>query len=283
MGALWTRSVDFFLYQEGSTRPAALMRIGLVALIWTRFAKEFLFYRNLAPYSVVLSTALFLGTTLMFFGLWTRFASVLTGCTLMSFYYYLGFGKGVEPFTHHHTYVLGISACLLALSPCGQSYSWDRWNALNKAEAAGTPPPTEQGPQWAIRLIAMQVSLIYFWSAWDKVNPGFLTGERLEHITMYLYLGSDYPKSPLFHPIMVFLAWSTVLLELVLAFGLWFRPALRWLIPIGMGFHAILYVFLPVGTYSLNMWLLYLAFLDPEAVHRMMDRLSGVPSRPNAA
>ena len=61
------------------------------------------------------------------------------------------------------------------------------------------------------------------------------------------------------------------------ATGLWFRPALRWLIPIGMGFHAILYIFLPVGTYTLNMWLLYLAFLDPDAVHRMLDRLPGVP------
>ena len=100
----------------------------------------------------------------------------------------------------------------------------------------------------------------------------------MEHYTMYLYLGSDYPKSVLFHPAMVLLAWSTVALEFGLAFGLWWKRAQKFLIPFGMVFHALLYVLLPVGTYSLNMWLLYLAFLDPDAVHRFLDRLSGVSS-----
>jgi hypothetical protein len=96
----------------------------------------------------------------------------------------------------------------------------------------------------------------------------------MEHFAMYLYLGSDYPKSSLFHPAMVGLAWTTVSVELVLAFGLWFKRLQPWLIPLGLIFHALLYVLLPVGTYSLNMWLLYLAYLDPDAVHRFLDRMA---------
>jgi len=270
------RTWDFLVHDEASTRPAALIRMGLVVLIWTRYASDFLLYQNLEPYYLFHGVSLFVATTLLFFGAFTRFAALWTAATMVSFYYYLGFEKGIEPYTHHHTYVLAITAVLLALSPCGKSYSWDRWQSLKKAELAGEAAPLERGPQWALRLMALQVSLIYFWSAYDKCNPAFLSGERMEHYAMYLYLGSDYPKSALFHPAMVMLAWTTIALEFSLTFGLWWRRIQKWLIPLGMIFHGLLYVLLPVGTYSLNMWLLYLAFLDPDAVHRFLDRLSGL-------
>lgn len=278
MGSMWRKSVDYMLYQEGSTRPAALMRIGLVLLVWTRYADDFLLFRNLETYYLLHGVGFYVFTTMLFFGAFTRIASVATAVILVSFYYYFGFEKGVEPYTHHHTYVLAITACLLALSPCGKSYSLDRWWAIRRAEERGEEAPLEQGPQWAMRLLAIQVTLIYFWSAYDKCHPGYLSGDRMEHYAMYLYVGSDYPNSSLFHPFMVFLAWTSVLLEYTLAIGLWFKRLQRYLVPIGMVFHGLLYVLLPVGTYSLNMWLLYLAFLDPDAVHRCIDRLSGAQS-----
>ena len=265
---------DFLVHQEGSSRPAALIRIGLVVLVWTRYASDFLLYKNLEPYYLLHGISLFVASTLLFFGAFTRLAAIGTAATLVSFYYYLGYAKGIEPYTHHHTYVLAVTAVLLACSPCGKSYSWDRWRALKKAQRIGEPPPAETGPQWALRLMVLQVSLIYFWSGFDKCNPAFLSGERMEHYAMYLYIGSDYPKSAWFHPAMVGLAWSTVFLEFALAFGLWWKRTHKVLIPFGMMFHAILYVLLPVGTYSLNMWLLYLAVLDPDEVHRFIDEIS---------
>jgi hypothetical protein len=268
------RAWDFLVHQEGSSRPAALIRIGLVVLVWTRYASDFLLYKNLEPYYLLHGFSLFVASTLLFFGAFTRLAAIWTAATLVSFYYYLGYAKGIEPYTHHHTYVLAVTAVLLACSPCGKSYSWDRWRALKKAQRIGEPPPAESGPQWALRLMVLQVSLIYFWSGFDKCNPAFLSGERMEHYAMYLYIGSDYPKSAWFHPAMVGLAWSTVFLEFALAFGLWWKRTHRVLIPFGMMFHAILYVLLPVGTYSLNMWLLYLAVLDPDEVHRFIDEIS---------
>lgn len=274
------RGWNYMLHAEGSSRPAALIRMGLVVLVWTRYAEDFLLYKNLEPYYLLHGVSLFVASTLLFFGAFTRLAAIWTAATLVSFYYYMGFAKGIEPYTHHHTYVLAITGVLLACSPCGKSYSWDRWRAVVRAEESGQPLPDETGPQWALRLMALQVSLIYFWSGFDKCNPAFLSGERMEHYAMYLYLGSDYPKSALFHPAMVGLAWSTVFLEFALAFGLWWKRAQRVLVPFGMFFHAMLYVLLPVGTYSLNMWLLYLAFLDPDDVHRFIDRISGSRARP---
>jgi hypothetical protein len=278
----WRRLVDFFLYEEASTRPAALMRIGLVGLLWARYASDFLLFRNLEPYYLLHGISFFAATTLMFFGAWTRLSSLWTAATVVSFYYYLGYAKGVESYTHHHTYLLGIGACFLALAPCGRSYSWDRWRALKKAERTGSAPPLERGPQWAIRLLALQLSLIYFWTAFDKCSGAFLSGERLENHLMYLFLGSDYPQNAWFHPLMVSVAWVTVSLEFVLCFGLWVKRFQRWLIPVGLVFHGLFYVLLPVGPFSLTMWLFYLAYLDPDAVHNFLDRLSAVPAPSNA-
>jgi hypothetical protein len=89
------------------------------------------------------------------------------------------------------------------------------------------------------------------------------------------YFGSDFPRSPLFHAAMVFLAWATVVLEYLLAFGL-FVPRLQGpLLLAGFLFHAIIYITLPVATFSVTMWVLYLAFLDPDRVHAILDRSAG--------
>ena len=49
MGSVLQRSWDFMVHEEGSSRPAALIRMGLVLLVWTRYAEDFLLYKNLEP------------------------------------------------------------------------------------------------------------------------------------------------------------------------------------------------------------------------------------------
>jgi hypothetical protein len=261
---------------EGSTRSVALMRIGIVLVAWSRYAEDLSFYKRLEWDFLAVGASFFVSTTLMLFGVWSRVTTAWAGATmLLGTYAYLGLQRGVEPWTHHHTYLLCIATCLLALTPCGGSYSWDRWRVVVRAEREGHAPPPERGPLWAQRLIALQVAAVYFWGAYNKTTSGFLGGDGLEFVSMSLYLGSDYPQSPLFHPAMVFLAWCTVALEYTLAFGLFFRSLHRWLIPAGFLFHAIIYVTLPVATFSATMWLLYLAFLDPDEVHAFLDRIGG--------
>lgn len=268
--------IDRTVLFEGSTRPAALMRIGLVWIAWARYAEDLSFWRQVEWDFFVVGASFFVSTTLMLLGVWSRFATAWAGATmLLGTYAYLGFQRGVEPWTHHHTYLLSVATCLLALTPCGRSYSWDRWRAVMRSEREGVSVPPERGALWAQRLIALQVAAVYFWGAYNKTTTGFLSGAALEFVAMSLYLGSDYPQSPLFHSAMVFLAWAIVLLEYALAFGLFVRPLRRWLIPAGLLFHAVIYVTLPVATFSATMWLLYLAFLDPERVHAFTDRLTG--------
>lgn len=262
------------LTAEGSTRTAALMRIGLPLLIWSRLGSHFLLYKHHEPLRLLLVVAFFVTTTAMLVGWRSRLASAGTGLTMMAIYYWMGMAGGVESYTHHHIYVLAIAPLLLACTECGRSWSWDRWRALRR----GTAPP-ERGPTWGLVLITLQLSQIYLWGAVSKCSGAFLSGERLEQIFMRLYVGSDYPDVAGFHELMVAGAVGAIVLEVVLAVGLFIRRTHRWLLPLGILFHAFMYVTLPVATFSASMCLLYLAVLEPDQAHSIIDEISGWKNR----
>lgn len=275
LNGLMKRAWAWAVHTEGSTRSAALIRIGLVLLIWTRFSEELLLFKRLVPTGLAFSISYFAWTTLMLAGLASRVSTLVVSAHVFFIYFYGGYVQGNEPWTHHHVYLLGWAAFLCALTPCGRSYSVDRWLAVRRAERAGRPPPPERGNLWGLRLIALQLSLLYLWTAFDKTNWGFLSGERMEQYAMYFYFGSVYPAWPGFHEFMLLLAWIVVLLEYALGVGLLFRRTRRWLVWPGLALHGLFYVLLPVLTYSLTMWLLYLALFDADRVHAVIERLNG--------
>ncbi len=274
---------DFFslhvLDDEGSTRPVALMRIGLVFLIWTRWAGQWLPFRTfniMHPEIILIGFSFYLFTLLMLAGVWARWATLGSGITLLVVYYYLGHALGMEPATHHHVYLLAISTTLLALTPCGKSFSWDRYAAAKKALRENKPLPEEKGPLWATRLIALQLSIMYLATAYDKTNLYFLSGVHLESLWMRYY-GSDYPAVFDWPAMSSSAAIFTVILEYVLAFGLWIPRFQKWLIPVGVIFHLMLYYLLPVWTFSLTVCLLYLSFIPPKKIHNFIDFLVSKP------
>jgi hypothetical protein len=265
------RLYRYLLLTEASTRSSALLRIGIVALLWCKWGGDFLLFLDKPTDQRWIGFSFYVSTFLMFFGIATRVSALWTAATMLAIYYWMGFHDGVEPYTHHHTGLLCVATALIALTPCGVSWSFDRWLAVRRASRRGEAPPPERAPVWGLRLVALQVSVLYLSTSFDKLNVAFLSGVRLQHHAMSLYLGSDYPTSPAFPWVTQAFAILTVLCELGLAFGLWI-PRARWfLIPVGIVFHAILYVTLPVSTFSLTMWLLYLAFLDPDTVHHFLE------------
>ena len=169
-----------------------------------------------------------------------------------------------------------VATCLLALTPCGRSYSVDRWRALQRGIRQKSKLPLERGPLWGTRLIALQISLVYFWSAYAKATKSFYTGERMEDLYMYYFFGSDYPTIPGFHELMVVISVGAILLECLLAVGLWFPRFQKWLIPAGIFLHLVFYYTLDVWTFSVTVILLYLVYVPPDTVHRVIDQMSGV-------
>ena len=271
---------DRFLNRQTSTRSSALLRLLLPLLLWARFANELLVFRDLDPARIALSINFFASTTLMWIGWKSRWATAWAGATALSMVYGFGVWADVEPWVHHHTTFVAHCTALLALTPCGDSFSVDRWLVLQKARAASRPPPAERGATWGLGLIALQTSTLYAFSAWDKTQMAFLSGQRLEHIFHTLYWGAD--PIPLLGVSTLFAcaAILTVIVEYALALTLFIPRLQRASIAVGLMLHAAIYLLLPVSIFTLTVWATYLAYLDPDRVNAVLRPLLNEPPDP---
>ncbi|MCO4748030.1 MAG: HTTM domain-containing protein [Proteobacteria bacterium] len=263
-----------FLMREGSTRPAGLVRILLALLLWARFAVEFAPYHNVAQRFPVLALLFWISTPLMLIGFRAQLSTLLAGLTLCGAVFYAGVAHGHEHYVHHHVYMLAASTLWLGVAPCGGSYSVDRWLSVRRARRDGVEPPPERGPQWGVTVVLIQLSACYFWSAYDKSTPAFLSGARLTQILVTKYGTSDIPFAG-FEWLCQIGAWATVLGEFGLAAGVLFKR-LAWLVvPAGLLMHALFFLALPVSTFSLTCMALYLLVVDPDDVHAFLDAIQG--------
>jgi len=260
---------------HGSTRSAGLLRCLWGLILWARWADELLPFKRHEVDHYILGALFFVSTSGMVVGFFSRLSCFVAGLVTLTMVFYFGYIAGVESWTHHHTTFLAVVTFVLAFTPSGKSFSLDRVLAIRKAEARGDVWPDEFGNVWALRLVGLQLSAIYFWGAIDKCRMAYLGGDRVEQPFMYLYFGSDYPGD-WFHICAVVLAVSSVLLELFLTFGLWIRRMMLPLMVLGILFHAGIYYLLPVTVFSVASVAAYLAYMPPDEVHRFIDRLLGV-------
>jgi hypothetical protein len=267
--------LDGVLDRESSTRSSALLRIGLAVLVFTRFGPESMLDHRIDWLGAVILIAFWSSTTAMLLGYRSQLSAAATALTLIA-----GVGRfglqlhdtGWQP--HHHGYLLIAATIGCALTPCGRSYSLDRWFALDRSQAAGVSPPAERGRVCALYLIALQLSAVYFWGAYNKTTLGWLSGDKLESQLAAFVFDSDPPSVPGWHALVLAGSIGTVVLEYLLAVGLWFPPLRRWLIPIGIAFHILIYLTLPVTIFSALSCLLYVTYIDADEVHAAIERIS---------
>lgn len=263
------------LAEEASTRSSALLRIGAVLLLWSRFAAEWSLFIDIEPWKAALSLAFYLFTPLFLIGWASRWTGLGTAVTALLLSHHVGMTRGFEPYQHHHVVALTIGVALIALLPTGRSWSVDRALALRRSARTGSPPPPERGPTWARHLLTLHVVCIYAYGTLAKLSPAYLRGDRFTHYLMRLYLGSDLPDGRWFAPVMAGMAWGSVLIEPFIAMGL-LVPRLRAAaIIVGLGFHGLIYWTLPVGTFSLTMALFYLAAIPPDRFEAGLRWLEG--------
>ncbi len=159
-----------------------------------------------------------------------------------------------------------IEALVLALSPCGAALS------LDQARSTGTFWSAQQRPQWAVRLLQLQMSLIYLASALSKIN-----GATWPHGTAVSY-ALRLPDLVLVSPphwvtnsplLMNAATWATLVIELSLGLLVWNRRLRPWVLAVGVVMHTIIMLTVAVGFFTLAMFVLYLAFISPETVQRL--------------
>lgn len=250
---------------RGSTRSLALLRIALGLIVWAEYGREATLWQTGSLARQAWGPLLLLAAGAMVAGWHTAFATRATAALLVVAYYVFGVAQGIKgPFEHAHSYLLLSGVVLLAFSPCGRSLSVDRWRAVRRGQA-----PPEEGFLWPLWLMRVQLSVVYLFGAFDKTHWAFASGARLRQMGMY-YLGSHEGIGIPLEDELSFLAGSgTIALEYALAFGLWTR-ARSVLIPLGVVFHFAIYLSMPVASFSVLTIAWYLAYLDPERVHRRL-------------
>lgn len=124
------------------------------------------------------------------------------------------------------------------------------------------------GPMWPIRLIQLQLTVVYGVNALAKATPEYLSGEILLGMSHSLPNFLDSFPSGVFQrgPLSLTLAQAataSVATEAFLAVGFWFRR-LRWVAAgVGVVFHAMLWSVVDIHLFDWASMFLYLAFLLP--------------------
>lgn len=125
-------------------------------------------------------------------------------------------------------------------------------------------------PAWPVRLIQIQLSLLYLVNAVAKTTPSYLSGEVLKGLSIMMpnfliNLSSGYFNIGLLHIPLYILAVCTVLIEYTLAIGFWFRRTRVPTAILGVIFHMSLTHVVTIGRLDWASLFLYPAFLLPMA------------------
>jgi hypothetical protein len=172
--------------------------------------------------------------------------------------------------------VVRIEALILAVSPCGAALS------LDQARRDGNCWSAQQRPQWPLRLMQLQLSLIYLASALSKINGGTWPqgtavsyALRLQDLVL-LSAPHWLTNSAL---LMNAATWGTLAIELSLAILVWNRRLRPWVLAAGVVMHTMIMITIAVGFFTLAMFVLYLAFIPPETVQRLPRSAKGVATK----
>jgi hypothetical protein len=159
-----------------------------------------------------------------------------------------------------------IEALFLALSPCGAALSLDQLRNTGKFYSA------QVRPQWPLRLMQMQLSLIYLASAQAKMSgsawpQGTAVSYALRLPDMLLL---PVPRGVASDALaMNFATWTTLLVELSIGVLVWHRGLRPVVLAVGVVLHTLIMMTIAVGFFTLAMFVLYLAFVPPETVQAL--------------
>ena len=204
---------------------------------------------------------LFVCAIFFIIGFFTRFFGVLIAVT----YTYLFL---ISQFSYHHHFMNFVVVLLiLGFSNCSDHYSLD--SLINKKDYL-------KRKILPIRLIQVFISIVYLFSFIQKLNFSWFSGDM---ILLFLSQGSikgDFADLVNSAFNIEFLSsyknyfWRllgpfTIFSEGLLIFGLWVVKLRRFTILIGLLLHLGIDITMGVGTFSMQMMVLYIAFIYPES------------------
>src|SRR4051794_17853102 len=201
---------------------------------------------------VILFVLLLLGSVALVVGFHTRIAAAVVFLGVLSF-------ERRNPFVFNSgDYLIRNFAFLLMLAPAGASLSLDR---LRHAKDRFWEFPVRA--PWAMRLIQIQVSVLYLSAVWDKVQgqswnsgiavPYALRVSDLERLPLPNFVRDDLLLGNL-------QTYGTLATEFSLGVLLWNRVARPYVIAAGIAMHLFIDYSMRVGLFSFAIISAYLMF-----------------------
>jgi hypothetical protein len=202
--------------------------------------------------------ALIVSAVLVLVGFGTRAASVVVFLCLVAF-------TRRDPWVMNSgDALLRVLALYVALAPAGAALSVDRWLEVRRSGQAFWAFPARA--PWALRLIQVQLSIIYLTAFWLKSG-----GEAWREGTAVSYAlrVGDLERLPVpgFVTSSLLLAnlmtYGAMVLELAIAVLVWNRVLRPWVLLAGVALHLGIDYSIRVGFFSWAVLVCYLAFIPP--------------------
>ena len=162
--------------------------------------------------------------------------------------------------------LIRVEALFLALSPSGAALSLDQRRRTGAFWTAQMRAP------WALRLLQIQLTLIYLSSVRAKLSgQSWMDGTAVSYaLRLDDMLIIPTPEWLTSNAMLINVAtWSTLGLELAIGVLVWNRTLRPWLLFAGVLMHTTIALTINVGFFSPAMFVLYLAFASPETVRTL--------------
>jgi hypothetical protein len=179
-------------------------------------------------------------------------------------------------FHHRNIWLLSSSEVLMRIimiflvcSPAGNALSVDSFLARLKKN----PLPREWAP-WALRLIQIQLSVVYIWTVWHKLKGDYwLDGTAIYYATR-LQSMTNLPVPVLLDNLLLIklMTWGALILEFSLGTLVWFKEFRRPLIIMGVFFHIGIEYMMSIPFFELIMMALLLSYYTPEEMRAFANR-----------
>jgi hypothetical protein len=187
---------------------------------------------------------------------------------------------GVLSFAHRNPLIgnsgdelIGNVALFLALAPSGAALSLDRWLAVGGDRKRFWKFP-KRAP-WALRLVQIQLSLVYLTAVWDKVQGDlWRNGTAVSYALRIADVGRVPTPEFVTHSVVLseLMTYGTLALEASLGILVWNRAARPWVLSLGILMHLGIDVSILVGFFSYTMLVCYLSFLPAGTATRYILR-----------
>jgi hypothetical protein len=219
----------------------------------------------------ILYFLLLIGGIALLLGFQTRVAAIVVFICLVSF------GRRNPWVLNSGDLLLQALAFYLVLMPSGTSLSADRW--LKRGQAFWEFPARAI---WPLRLVQIQVSIIYIAAVWAKVRGDTWNDGTAVSFALRIEDIARFPVPGFITDSLVIsniLTYGTLATELAIGILVWNRVLRPWVLLAGVGLHLGIDYSVRVGFFSYAILITYIAFLPPQTASALIvsvrDRVAG--------